>query len=39
MDAKTFSLIAGLIFTLVALLHLVRICGPSSSGIGRCRSQ
>jgi hypothetical protein len=25
MDAKTFSLIAGLIFTLVALLHLVRI--------------
>jgi hypothetical protein len=25
MDAKTFSLVAGLIFALVALLHLVRI--------------
>jgi hypothetical protein len=25
MDAKTFSLAAGLIFALVALLHLVRI--------------
>jgi hypothetical protein len=25
MDTKTFSLVAGLIFALVALLHLVRI--------------
>ena len=34
MDAKAFSLVVGVIFAVVALLHLARILwsGPSSSG-------
>ena len=39
MDAKAFSLVVGVIFAVVALLHLARILwsGPSSSGTGQYR--
>jgi hypothetical protein len=34
MDAKTFSLVAGVIFAVVALFHLVRIVGEWTIIIG-----
>lgn len=34
MDAKTFSLVAGVIFALVALLHLVRVFAEWAVVIG-----
>jgi hypothetical protein len=36
MDEKTFSLVAGVIFTVVALFHLVRIFAEWTLIIGDC---